>query len=85
MGLSNRRQLTGTWNMIKGGSRASMFKHGGRILNITMTTGRGYPGMATSVAARSGVEYDQNAGSGMGKARNKDPTAFSLGLSPAQA
>ena len=48
--------LTGTWNMTKAVAQASMFKNGGHILNITMTTGRGYPGMAHSVAARSGVE-----------------------------
>ena len=33
-----------------------MLEHGGRIVNITMLTGRGFPGMAHSCAARAGVE-----------------------------
>jgi NAD(P)-dependent dehydrogenase (short-subunit alcohol dehydrogenase family) len=48
--------LTGTWNMIREVAGAHMLKHGGRIINITMLTHRGWPGMAHSVAARSGVE-----------------------------
>lgn len=48
--------LTGTWNMTRGVADAWMLKHGGRIVNITMLSLRGFTGMAHSVAARSGVE-----------------------------
>ena len=49
--------LTGTWNMTQAVANASMLERGGgRIVNITMNTHRGFPGMAHSVAARSGVE-----------------------------
>ncbi|MCP4804412.1 MAG: SDR family oxidoreductase [Proteobacteria bacterium] len=48
--------LTGTWNMTRGAADAWMLKNGGRILNITMLSRRGFTGMAHSVAARSGVE-----------------------------
>jgi citronellol/citronellal dehydrogenase len=48
--------LTGTWNMTRAAADAWMLKHGGRIINITMLTKRTFPGMAHSVAARSGVE-----------------------------
>ena len=49
--------LTGTWNMTQAVANAWMLEHGGgRIVNITMNTHRGFPGMAHSVAARSGVE-----------------------------
>jgi citronellol/citronellal dehydrogenase len=48
--------LTGTWNMIRGAADAWMLKHGGRIINITMLSMRGFTGMAHSVAARGGVE-----------------------------
>ena len=48
--------LTGTWNMIQATGSAWMFEHGGTILNITMLTERGFPGMTHSVAARAGVE-----------------------------
>ncbi|MDP6933929.1 MAG: SDR family oxidoreductase [Myxococcota bacterium] len=48
--------LTGTWNMISTVASAWMLQHGGTILNITMLTRRTFPGMAHSVAARSGVE-----------------------------
>lgn len=48
--------LTGTWNMTRAVADAWMLAHGGRVLNITMLTRRGFPGMAHSVAARSGVE-----------------------------
>ena len=48
--------LTGTWNMTRAVADACMLEHGGRIIHITMLTDRGFPGMAHSVAARSGVE-----------------------------
>ena len=48
--------LTGTWNMTREVAVSHMLRHGGRIINITMLTHRGWPGMAHSVAARSGVE-----------------------------
>ncbi|MEC7946177.1 MAG: SDR family oxidoreductase [Myxococcota bacterium] len=48
--------LTGTWNLTRAAHDAWMGDHGGRIVNITMLTNRGFPGMAHSVAARSGVE-----------------------------
>lgn len=48
--------LTGTWNLTRAAADAWMLRQGGRILNITMLTRRGFPGMAHSVAARAGVE-----------------------------
>ena len=48
--------LTGTWNVTKAVASAFMLKNGGSIVNITMLTDRGFPGMAHSCAARSGVE-----------------------------
>ena len=48
--------LTGTWNLTKQVAIQSMLKNGGSIINITMLTGRGFPGMTHSVAARAGVE-----------------------------
>ena len=48
--------LTGTWNMTQGVANGWMLEHGGRIVNITMLTTRGFPGMSHSVAARAGVE-----------------------------
>ena len=49
--------LTGTWNLTQAVANAWMLENGGgRIINITMNTHRGFPGMAHSVAARSGVE-----------------------------
>lgn len=48
--------LTGTWNMTRAVYDQWMMKHGGSVLNITMLTKRAFPGMAHSVAARSGVE-----------------------------
>ena len=48
--------LTGTWNMTRAVADAWMLAHGGTILNITMLTGRTFPGMAHSVSARAGVE-----------------------------
>lgn len=48
--------LTGTWNLTHAVADAWMLKHGGRIINITMMTRRGFPGMAHSVASRAGVE-----------------------------
>lgn len=49
--------LTGTWNVTQAvASRWMIENGGGRIINITMNTSRGFPGMAHSVAARAGVE-----------------------------
>lgn len=48
--------LTGTWNLTRAVADAWMLGHGGRVLNVTMLTVRGFPGMAHSVAARGGVE-----------------------------
>jgi citronellol/citronellal dehydrogenase len=48
--------LTGTWNATRAVADAWMLAHGGAIVNITMLTRRTFPGMAHSVAARSGVE-----------------------------
>ncbi len=48
--------LTGTWNLTRAAADAWMLAHGGQVVNITMLTTRTFPGMAHSVAARSGVE-----------------------------
>ncbi len=48
--------LTGTWNLTRAVADAWMLAHGGRIVNVTMLTSRGFGGMAHSVAARAGVE-----------------------------
>ena len=49
--------LTGTWNLTQAVANKWMVENGGgRIINITMNTNRGFPGMAHSVAARAGVE-----------------------------
>lgn len=49
--------LTGTWNMTQAAVNGWMLENGGgKVINITMNTHRGFPGMAHSVAARSGVE-----------------------------
>lgn len=48
--------LTGTWNLTRAVADAWMFDHGGSVVNVTMLSQRGFPGMAHSVAARSGVE-----------------------------
>ncbi|MCK6525332.1 SDR family oxidoreductase [Myxococcota bacterium] len=48
--------LTGTWNMLRAAADAWMLQNGGAVVNITMLTPRGFPGMAHSVAARAGVE-----------------------------
>ena len=48
--------LTGTWNLTQAAARAWLLDHGGRVINITMLTSRGFPGMAHSVSARAGVE-----------------------------
>jgi NAD(P)-dependent dehydrogenase (short-subunit alcohol dehydrogenase family) len=48
--------LLGTWWMTSAAARAWMLEHGGKIVNVTMLTSRGFAGMAHSVAARSGVE-----------------------------
>lgn len=48
--------LTGTWNLTRAVADAWMLANGGNVVNITMLTRRTFPGMAHSVAARSGVE-----------------------------
>lgn len=48
--------LTGTWNLTRAVTDQWMAANGGRIVNITMLTARGFPGMAHSVSARAGVE-----------------------------
>ncbi len=48
--------LTGTWTLTRAVADAWMLGNGGRIINITMLTQRGFPGMTHSVAARAGVE-----------------------------
>ena len=48
--------LTGTWNLTRAAFDAYMGDHGGAVVSITMSTDRGFPGMAHSVAARAGVE-----------------------------
>lgn len=48
--------LTGQFNMTQAAAAAWMLDHGGKIVNITMLTHRGFPGMAHSAAARAGVE-----------------------------
>lgn len=48
--------LTGTWNLTQEVGNRHMLAHGGSIVNITMLTQRGFPGMAHSVSARAGVE-----------------------------
>ena len=49
--------LTGTWNLTQAVANHWMIDNGGgRIINITMNTNRGFPGMAHSVAARAGIE-----------------------------
>jgi NAD(P)-dependent dehydrogenase (short-subunit alcohol dehydrogenase family) len=48
--------LTGTWNLTRAAADAWLLQHGGRVINITMLTLRGFPGMAHSVSARAGVE-----------------------------
>ncbi|MEC7985813.1 MAG: SDR family oxidoreductase [Myxococcota bacterium] len=48
--------LTGTWNMCQAVAKAHMLKHRGKIINITMLTDRGFPGMSHSCASRAGVE-----------------------------
>lgn len=51
-----KTNLTGTWNITRGAADAWMLANGGTLTNITMLTGRAFPGMAHSHAARSGVE-----------------------------
>ncbi len=48
--------LTGTWNLTRAVADAWMLAHGGAVVSVTMLSQRGFPGMAHSVAARSGVE-----------------------------
>lgn len=56
MGRGGGTNLTGTWNLTRAAADAWMLAHGGQVVNITMLTTRTFPGMAHSVAARSGVE-----------------------------
>jgi NAD(P)-dependent dehydrogenase (short-subunit alcohol dehydrogenase family) len=48
--------LTGQWRVTQAVANAWMLQNGGSIVNITMLTQRGFPGMAHSVAARAGLE-----------------------------
>ena len=49
--------LTGTWNLTQAVANQWMIENGGgKVINITMNTLRGFPGMTHSCAARSGVE-----------------------------
>ncbi len=48
--------LTGPWAVTQAVANAWMLQHGGSIINVTMLSSRGFPGMAHSVAARAGVE-----------------------------
>lgn len=48
--------LTGQFNLTQAVANAWMLDHGGKIINITMTAQRGFPGMTHSVAARAGIE-----------------------------
>ena len=49
--------LTGTWSLTQAVANKWMLGNGGgKIINITMNTERGFPGMAHSCAARAGVE-----------------------------
>jgi len=49
--------LTGTWNLTQAVANGWMLENGGgKMINITMNTLRGFPGMTHSCAARSGVE-----------------------------
>ncbi len=48
--------LTGTWTMTRAVADQWMLKNGGSIVNISMLTKRGFPGMAHSVASRAGVD-----------------------------
>ncbi|MCK6505530.1 SDR family oxidoreductase [Myxococcota bacterium] len=48
--------LTGTWNLTRQVADRWMLAHGGSVVNVTMLTTRGFPGMAHSVSARAGVE-----------------------------
>ncbi|MCB9681887.1 MAG: SDR family oxidoreductase [Alphaproteobacteria bacterium] len=48
--------LTGTFRLTRAVANGWMLANGGRIVNITMLTTRGFPGMTHSVAARAGVE-----------------------------
>ncbi len=48
--------LTGQWAVTQAVAKAWMLDHGGAVVNVTMLSRRGFPGMAHSVAARAGVE-----------------------------
>lgn len=48
--------LTGQWALTQAVANRWMLEHGGAIVNVTMLSHRGFPGMAHSVAARAGVE-----------------------------
>lgn len=48
--------LTGTWELTRQVALQGMLQRGGAVVNVTMLTSRGFPGMAHSVAARAGVE-----------------------------
>ena len=48
--------LTGQWAVTQAVANAWMLQNGGCIVNITMLSHRGFPGMAHSVSARAGIE-----------------------------
>jgi citronellol/citronellal dehydrogenase len=47
--------LNGAWNMTQAFANQMLEGHGGTICQVTMTTGRGNPGIAHSGAARAGI------------------------------
>lgn len=47
--------LTGTWNMTQVFGAQMLARSGGNIVNVTAVTGRGFPGIAHTGAARAGV------------------------------
>ncbi len=51
-----KNNLVGTFHMCREVANRWMIAHGGRIINVTANTYRGFPGMAHTGAARAGVE-----------------------------
>jgi citronellol/citronellal dehydrogenase len=51
-----RNNLVGTFTMCREVAKKWMIDHGGRIINVTANTYRGFPGMVHTGAARAGVE-----------------------------
>lgn len=48
--------LTGQWAVTQAVANGWMLEQGGAVVNVTMLSHRGFPGMAHSVAARAGIE-----------------------------